>query len=113
MHIIFNLLGEGTWAPNLKKIENEISALVKPWEEKVREIKGEDSSSEIEEFPVEEVEIEERVEKKKKAKKEVKVERPLPFEVKEQMILYIEYNDMQLNKKLLVEHILVKEKNYN
>ncbi|MFX0019666.1 MAG: zinc ribbon domain-containing protein [Promethearchaeota archaeon] len=73
--------------------------------EKVREIKGEDSSSEIEEYPVEEIEIEEKVEKKKKAKKEVKVEKPLPFEVKEQMILYIEYNDMQLNKKLLVEKL--------
>jgi len=73
--------------------------------EKVREIKGEDSSSEIEEYPVEEVEIEEKVEKKKKARKEVKVEKPLPFEVKEQMILYIEYNDMQLNKKLLVEKL--------
>ena len=75
--------------------------------EKVREIKGEDVSSkiEIEEYPVEEVEIEEKVEKKKKAIKEVKVEKPLPFEVKEQMILYIEYNDMQLNKKLLVEKL--------
>ncbi|MHA2431168.1 MAG: hypothetical protein ACXACC_09105 [Promethearchaeota archaeon] len=54
---------------------------------------------------IEEVEIEEKVEKKKKAKKGVRVEKPLPFEVKEQMILYIEYNDMQLNKKLLVEKL--------
>ncbi|MFX1493750.1 MAG: zinc ribbon domain-containing protein [Promethearchaeota archaeon] len=76
--------------------------------EKVREIKGEEPSTkiEIEEYPMEEVEIEEKVEKKTKAKKEaVKVERPLPFEVKEQMILYIEYNDIQLNKKLLVEKL--------
>ena len=33
------------------------------------------------------------------------VEKPLPFEVKEQMMLYIEYNDIQLNKKILVEKL--------
>lgn len=32
-------------------------------------------------------------------------EKPLPFEVKEQMMLYIEYNDIQLNKKILVEKL--------
>lgn len=65
------------------------------------------------EVPVEEP-IEEDVEpiqkkekkgkEKKPSKKEVS-EKPLPFEVKEQMILYIEYNDIKLNKELLVEKL--------
>lgn len=45
--------------------------------------------------------------KKKKGKKdaEVRVEKPLPFEVKEQMILNIEYNDIKLNKEILVDKL--------
>ena len=48
----------------------------------------------------------EEPEKKGKKKKEKKVlrevvEKPLPFEVKEQMILNIEYNDITLNKQNL------------
>ena len=41
---------------------------------------------------------------KKKKAKEV-VEKPLPFEVKEQMILNIEYNDIKLNKQILVDKL--------
>ena len=45
--------------------------------------------------------------KKKKGKKatEDHVEKPLPFEVKEQMILNIEYNDIKLNKEILVDKL--------
>jgi len=57
-----------------------------------------------EELPEEEI-IVEKKEKKKKKKKEEEVEKPLPFEVKEQMILYIEYNDIQLNKQILSDKL--------
>lgn len=78
--------------------------------EKVKEIRGEQKSPEIEieEEPLEEIEI--KREKKKKTKGE---EKPLPFEVKEQMILYIEYNDIQLNKKLLIEKLKEIQKSLN
>jgi len=42
--------------------------------------------------------------KKKKEAREV-TEKPLPFEVKEQMILNIEYNDIKLNKEILVDKL--------
>ena len=45
------------------------------------------------------------VKKSKKKKEEEIVEKPLPYEVKEQMILYIEYNDIQLNKQLLIDKL--------
>ncbi|MFW9936907.1 MAG: zinc-ribbon domain-containing protein [Candidatus Thorarchaeota archaeon] len=58
-----------------------------------------------EEISEEEIFVEKK-EKKKKAKKEQeKYEKPLPFEVKEQMILYIEYNDIQLNKQILSDKL--------
>ncbi|KPK32398.1 MAG: hypothetical protein AMS24_04345 [Chlamydiae bacterium SM23_39] len=57
----------------------------------------------------EEQEIDEEVKKdkvKKKSKKREKEEvKPLPEEVKEQMIYYIEYNDIQLNKKVLADKL--------
>jgi len=57
-------------------------------------------------FEDEEIEVEQPEKKGKKSKeKEEIVETPLPFEVKEQMILYIEYNDIQLNKQLLSEKL--------
>jgi len=74
----------------------------------------------LKEKPAEEIIIEEQVEeltekieksgkkeKKKKGKKDQKEigEKPLPFEVKEQMILNIEYNDTQLNKQILIEKL--------
>ena len=65
---------------------------------------------EIESDVVEEkIEEEESKSKKKKGKKRKKdkepVEKPLPFEVKEQMILYIDYNDIQVNKQVLAEKL--------
>ena len=52
----------------------------------------------------------EKPDKKGKKKKDKKgavevVGKPLPFEVKEQMILNIEYNDIKLNKQILVEKL--------
>ncbi|MHA1985019.1 MAG: zinc ribbon domain-containing protein [Promethearchaeota archaeon] len=43
--------------------------------------------------------------KKSKKHKESKGMKPLPEEVKEQMVYYIEYNDIQLNKKVLIERL--------
>ena len=43
--------------------------------------------------------------KKKKKDEEDQVEKPLPFEVKEQMVLNIEYNDIKLNKEILVDKL--------
>jgi hypothetical protein len=61
----------------------------------------EDTVIEFEDDGEEELDIKE--DKKEKMKEKTKiVEKPLPFEVKEQMILYIEYNDIQLNKELLI-----------
>jgi len=79
--------------------------------EKIREIKGAPTDVEIEETYPEEIEIKRKP--KKKSKVEAKVETPLPFEVKEQMILYIEYNDIQLNKKLLIEKLKEIQKSLN
>ncbi len=52
----------------------------------------------------------EKPDKKSKKKKDKKgavevVGKPLPFEVKEQMILNIEYNDIKLNKQILVDKL--------
>ena len=55
-----------------------------------------------EEFQEEEVKS---INKTKKGKAEEVVEKPLPYEVKEQMVLYIEYNDIQLNKQLLIDKL--------
>ncbi|MBY8987573.1 MAG: hypothetical protein KGD61_03885, partial [Candidatus Lokiarchaeota archaeon] len=51
--------------------------------------------------------LSEEPDKKGKKKKDVRevVEKPLPFEVKEQMILNIEYNDIKLNKQILVDKL--------
>ncbi len=50
--------------------------------------------------------------KKKKGKKDgdAQVEKPLPFEVKEQMVLNIEYNDIKLNKEILIDKLKVIQK---
>jgi len=61
----------------------------------------EDTIIEFEDDGEEELEIKEDKKEKRKEKAKI-VEKPLPFEVKEQMILYIEYNDIQLNKELLI-----------
>jgi hypothetical protein len=57
----------------------------------------------------------EKSDKKSKKKKDKKgavevVGKPLPFEVKEQMILNIEYNDIKLNKQILVEKLIEIQK---
>ena len=43
--------------------------------------------------------------KKDKKDEDVQVEKHLPFEVKEQMVLNIEYNDIKLNKEILVDKL--------
>jgi hypothetical protein len=48
------------------------------------------------------IEKEKKKSKKKVDKSEIK---PLPEEVKEQIVYYIEYNDIQLNKKILVDKL--------
>jgi len=56
--------------------------------------------------------------KKSKKKKELNGILPLPEEVKEQMVYYIEFNDIQLNKKVLIERLneiskLTKDSKYD
>ena len=56
--------------------------------------------------------------KKSKKKKELNDVIALPEEVKEQMVHYIEYNDIQLNKKVLIERLneiskLTKDSKYD
>ena len=53
------------------------------------------------------LELEENEKNKKKSKKskEKKDVKPLPEDVKEQMVYYIEYNDIQLNKKVLIDKL--------
>ena len=83
----------------------------KPGVEKAREIIKEKKTPKekvIEKSNIEEdFEAVETKDKKKKDKKSAKqvVEKPLPFEVKEQMILNIEYNDIKLNKQILVDKL--------
>jgi len=74
-------------------------------EPEIKESKTKEEEIKVEEKPEEkqlEEEEEEIVEEEKKEKEEVK---PLPEEVKEQMVYYIEYNDIQLNKKVLAEKL--------
>ncbi|MHA2288270.1 MAG: zinc-ribbon domain-containing protein [Promethearchaeota archaeon] len=61
----------------------------------------------VEEHPFEDIpEVSDKKSKKKKDKKDsVAIEKPLPFEVKEQMILNIEYNDIKLNKQILIDKL--------
>jgi hypothetical protein len=65
----------------------------------------------VEKKPKEELLREETIEviksdnKKSKKQKEKKDVKPLPEDVKEQMVYYIEYNDIQLNKKVLIERL--------
>ena len=58
------------------------------------------------------------VKKKSKKRKDLNGIKPLPEEVKEQMVYYIEYNDIQLNKKILIERLndiskLTKDSKYD
>ena len=77
--------------------------------EKVKKIEGkEEAIEENEDKHKKEILDIEPVEKKKikfKRAKDLGDIKPLPEDVKEQMVYYIEYNDIQLNKKLLVERL--------
>lgn len=87
----------------VEKIKEFIKDKKRLREEPAEKIIIEEDVEELSEKP----EKEGKKEKKKKGKKDEKeiVEKPLPFEVKEQMILNIEYNDTQLNKQILIEKL--------
>ena len=75
-------------------------------EEEIRiEEKPEEKRLEEEEEEIVEEEKSEQAKKKLKKKKEKEEVKPLPEEVKEQMVYYIEYNDIQLIKKVLAEKL--------
>jgi len=81
----------------VEKAREIIKERKKPKERIIAESIREDHFEDLSEEPV----------KKSKKKKEARVvvEKPLPFEVKEQMILNIEYNDIKLNKQILVDKL--------
>jgi len=74
---------------------------------KVQDIlEEEEIESDIVGEEIREEELKEKKKKGKKGKREKEIgEKPLPFEVKEQMILYIDYNDIQVNKQVLSEKL--------
>ncbi len=78
-----------------KTKEEEIKVEEKPEEKRLEEEEGE----------IVEEEKKEKAKKKSKKQKEKEEIKPLPEEVKEQMVYYIEYNDIQLNKKVLAEKL--------
>jgi hypothetical protein len=86
---------------SVKKVEaKEPSRKEEPKKEKMKQEKVEV------EQPVEEEDIViERVPMKSKKKLDKSEVKPLPEDVKEQMVYYIEYNDIQLNKKILMEKL--------
>ncbi|MFX1446657.1 MAG: zinc ribbon domain-containing protein [Promethearchaeota archaeon] len=64
-----------------------------------------DESIVEDDFEVSSKELDKKGKKEDKKDVRVVVEKPLPFEVKEQMILNIEYNDIKLNKQLLIDKL--------
>jgi hypothetical protein len=94
-----------------KPVLASVKKAEKPGVEKARELIKERQKPKqhiVEESAPEEVfeVLPEKKDKKKKGKKAKEVvEKPLPFEVKEQMILNIEYNDIKLNKQILVDKL--------
>ena len=86
-------------------------------ESKIKETKKEVEKEKVKEKSKEEIAKEEvdkdilgleeaKQDKKKLEKsKELKDAKPLPEDVKEQMVYYIEYNDIQLNKKVLMDKL--------
>ncbi len=75
----------------VKKVEEEPKIIKEEEEEAKKDIIGTETEG-----------------KEKKKFKNLKVKgeaKPLPEEVKEQMVYYIEYNDIQLNKKILIEKL--------
>ncbi len=85
-----------TWKQESKPRSKPQRQEILPKEDTIIEF-ADDSEEELE---IKEDKKEKKKEKDKKGDKVV--EKPLPFEVKEQMILYIEYNDIQLNKEILI-----------
>ena len=80
----------------------EIKDTKKKKENEIIEKKSEEMESEEEPIDIETREEAKIKTKKSKEKMEVK---PLPEDVKEQMVYYIQYNDIQLNKKILAEKL--------
>ncbi|MEE9378461.1 MAG: zinc ribbon domain-containing protein [Candidatus Lokiarchaeia archaeon] len=80
----------------------EIKDTKKKKENETLEKKSEEMEPEEEPIDIETREEAKIKSKKSKEKREVK---PLPEDVKEQMVYYIEYNDIQLNKKILAEKL--------
>lgn len=79
------------------KKEEEVKREEKLEEERVKEWERKDEIQDMEE---------QDKEKKKSTKAKDKGEiKPLPEDVKEQMVYYIEYNDIQLNKKVLADKL--------
>lgn len=75
---------------------------VKKIEEEPKTIKEEEEESKLDIIDMETENKAKKKAKKSKIKGEIK---PLPEEVKEQMVYYIEYNDIQLNKKILIDKL--------
>jgi len=71
-------------------------------DEKVEEKEQNDEEQKEEILDMEETDKDKKISKKNKEKRGIK---PLPEEVKEQMVYYIEYNDIQLNKKVLADKL--------
>jgi hypothetical protein len=81
------------------KIQEAKKEEAKPVEKTRQDIKEDKKEEILDEEPQP---IKKKVFKKVKETGDVK---PLPEEVKEQMVYYIEYNDIQLNKKVLIEKL--------
>ncbi|MCK4379531.1 MAG: hypothetical protein KAW51_00205, partial [Candidatus Lokiarchaeota archaeon] len=80
----------------------EIKETKKEKEKEIFEMKPEEK--ELVEEPLD-IETKEEAKIKTKKSKEKREVKPLPEDVKEQMVYYIEYNDIQLNKKILAEKL--------
>lgn len=87
-------------APEVKDIKREKEK--KETKDKLDELISEEQIEKEELLVEKSVEKEKKKGKKGKEKREVK---PLPEEVKEQIVFYIEYNDIQLNKNVLTEKL--------
>ncbi|MFW9878744.1 MAG: zinc ribbon domain-containing protein [Candidatus Thorarchaeota archaeon] len=94
---------------NIPKRETKLESKdtrIKEEKEKIEEKPKEEAvvaeKEKKEELEIEEDEKKEKISRKSKIKKDV---RPLPEDVKEQMVYYIEYNDIQLNKKVLMDKL--------
>ncbi len=68
-------------------------------------LEEEEIESDVVEEEIEEYDTKKKKKDKKSKKEKEPIEKPLPFEVKEQMILYIDYNDIQVNKQVLSEKL--------